>query len=272
MPLPPPETIDVSQYRPAGSGYGHGDTHRLDPARIGNPLPETVRLLVDERAAAIGQRLTGVRNLDLVRTRLPVGDLCATHGDRALFVAVTTADELSDAIDDGRLARLVHGASRTRHPFCLMVEGGLYHSRRQPLARLAAAHSRLVYGAGVSVMETIDARHTAYMVVRCARDRLFPDEAHRRFEPHPPTVPPTDDRDAARHMLEAIPGVSPGRAASLLARFGSIAAIANADAARLSATDGIGAVTARRILSILAGTNVQKEVTEDTEWSCLERL
>ena len=255
MPLPPPETSDIND-RGRGGGYGRHDTHRLNPGRLTQPLPETVELLVDERSAAMMPLLGDIPHLDVSLTRLPVGDLCAVHGDGALLFVTTSADELCTAMDDGRLGRLVADLGRVAHPAALIVEGGLYSSRSQPLPRLAALQCRMTFGVSVPIIETLDRRHTAYAVVCCARDRFFPAQARARFEPRPAPPIVSDAHDVARLMLETVPGVSHGRASALLDRFGTIAAIADASEKEVAGTDGIGRVTASRLLATLAGGTV----------------
>lgn len=253
MPLPPPETM-TSNLRRSTPGYGPYDTHRLNPGRLSQPLPETVELLLDERSHDLGEFFEDVPNIDVTRTRLPVGDVCAVHGDSALLFVLTTAHEVGEAMDDGRLTKLVRDLGRTAHPACVIIEGGLYLERRQPLPRLSALHARLTFGVNVPVIETIDRRHTIYMVVCCARDRFFSEIARTRFDPRPAALPHVASQDVARYMLELIPGVSPGRAGALLDRFGSLSSIAKATQRDLAETDGIGKVTAGRILAILSAT------------------
>lgn len=276
MPLPPPETMEFNARRSV-SGYGRHDTHKLNPARLSQPLPETVELLIDERSQDMAALFADIPNLDIVRTRLPVGDMCAVHGDAALLFALTTGREACIALDDGRLARLARDLGRIAHPACIIVEGGLYQERAQPLPRLAALHARLVFGISVPVIETIDRRHTAYMVVSCLRDRFFSDLARNRFDPHPSPLPHVGAREIARYMLEAIPGVSEGRAVALLARFGSLATIATASAKDLAETDGVGRITAARILSVLGADSMTRDEESEQSprigrWGALRRF
>jgi len=276
MPLPPPETMEFNDRR-TGAGYGRHDTHRLNPGRLTHPLPETVELLVDERSEHVAPLFADVANLEVTRTRLPVGDLCAVHGDAALLFSLTTAHEIGLAMDDGRLARLVRDLCRVSHPACVIVEGGLYQEKAKPLARLSALHARLTFGVSIPVMETIDRRHTAYMVVCSARDRFFPDLVRGRFDPVPTPLPHFGVHDVARHMLEMIQGVSHGRAGALLDRFGSLAGIAKADRKALAETDGIGTVTAARIVATLAGAeavacDAGASPMRQPKWTALSRF
>lgn len=253
MPLPPPETMDLND-RGRYGGYGRHDTHRLNAGRLSHPLPETIELLVDERSADITPLFADIPHLDVVLTRLPFGDLCAVHGDRALVFALTTGREICAALDDGRLTTLVRGLGRISHPACMIVEGGLYLERSQPLSRLSALHARLSFGVGIPIVETIDRRHTCYMVVSCARDRFFPDGARARFVVEARRLPAVDDTEIARAMLETIPGVSRTRSASLLDRFGSLSTLSRASLREIAATDGVGRITAARILSVLSAS------------------
>lgn len=277
MPLPPPETMEFNARR-VGAGYGRHDTHRLNPGRLSQPLPETVELLIDERSQEMGALFADIANLDLMRTRLPVGDLCAMHGNAALLFALTTAHEIGIAMDDGRIAELARNLGRIAHPACIIVEGGIYQEKGQPLPRLAALHARLIFGINVPVIETIDRRHTAYMVVCCLRDRFFSEMARNRFEMHPSPMPHIGPEDTARYMLEAIPGVSTGRANALLERFGSLAGIAKATQRELAGTDGVGRVTAERILAILTSSTAEAIERDDAgfrrprRWSPISRF
>lgn len=263
MPLPPPEMMEFNDRRNAGLGYGRQDTPRLHPARLGTPIAETVEMLIDERSADFGRYLADVRNLDLVVTRLPAGDLCAVHGDRALLFSLTHSVEICEALDDGRLAKLAQELARIRHPACIIVEGGIYQARRQPLARLTALHSRLIFAANVNVVETIDRHHSAYFIACAVRDHFFAEQALARLEPQPARLRETDARGQALRMLSMIPGLSLSRADALLSQFGNIAEISKASPREIAIVDGIGTIVSKRISEALTGTKIVEQEEED---------
>jgi ERCC4-type nuclease len=231
-------------------GYDTHDTDRLHPDRLSTPLPETVTLEIDDREYDwLVTRLTGVHNLHVMRTRLPVGDFRARHGDRELVFERKTAADLVASLQDGRMTTQVRALSELGSPCCFIVEGGVFGHRGLPITKLAAMQSRLVFGMRMPIVETIDRAHTAYALVTSIRDHFF--GVGDKFDLEPVRLKGAGPVEIAKVMLETIPGISPTRSAALLRRFGSLGGIARATAERIAEIDGIGRKTADRLHEVL---------------------
>jgi ERCC4-type nuclease len=230
--------------------YGTQDTDRLHPDRLSTPLPETVTLEIDDRESDwLITRLTGVQNLHVIRTRLPVGDFRARHGDRELLFERKTSADLVASLQDGRMTTQVRALSELGSPCCFVVEGGVFGSRGLPITKLAAMQSRLMFGMRMPVIETIDQSHTAYAMVTAIRDHFF--GVGDKFDLEPVRLKGAGPIEIAKVMLETIPGISPTRSTALLKRFGSLAGITRASVERIAEIDGIGKKTAEKLHEVL---------------------
>src|SRR5690606_4420042 len=136
------------------------------------------------------------------------------------------------SLDDNRLVEQVHRMSDAQIPCCFIIEGGMTGTRSQPLPRLASLQTRLNFGMNMRVLETLDLAHTAYLIVTSIRDHFF--GTGSAFDLKPTKIPGLGPIERAQYMLQTIPGISPTRATALLARFGSIAGIAQASAKEIS--------------------------------------
>lgn len=236
--------------RPRARGYTAHDTHVLDARRLGNGIPEEVTLEIDDREAdEIVTLLTDIPNLHIIRTHLEMADFVARHGGRTLAIERKTSADLSASLEDNRLAEQVHRMSDSGVPCCFIIEGGIMGTRTQPLPRLASMQTRLNFGMDMRVIETIDMAHTAYVIATAIRDHFFGSGA--AFDLKPIKIPGIGHVERAMHMLQAIPGISPTRAAALIRRFGSIAGVANATAKEIATIDGIGGKTAAALHDVL---------------------
>lgn len=248
-PLSNVEEEQTGQARPA-VGYGPFDTHVLDPRKLGNGLPEQVILEIDDREDdRLVTMLTDVPNLHIMRTHLDMADFVARKGQSVLAIERKTSSDLSASLDDNRLAEEVHRMSSSGVPCCFIIEGGMMGVRTQPLPRLASMQTRLNFGVNMRVLETIDMVHTAYLIVTAIRDHFF--GTGTAFDLKPVKIPNIGNIERALYMLQTIPGISPTRAAALLEKFGSIAAIAQASAKEIATVDGIGSKTASALHDIL---------------------
>lgn len=258
-----PETEHHEQI-PRGRGYGINDTHVLDPRRLGNGIPETVTLEIDDREDdRLVTILTGVPNLNIMTTRLEMADFIARHGGSQLAIERKTTADLSASIDDNRLAEQVHRMSRSGTPCCFIIEGGVTGQRTQPLPRLASLQTRLNFGMNMRVLETIDLQHTAYVIVTAIRDHFF--GTGTAFDLKPVKIPGIGDVERAQFMLQSIPGISPARAAALINRFGSIANVSRATVKEIATIDGIGGKTAATLHAVL-------HAGEDPTWGPEDRV
>src|SRR3954452_20581516 len=205
---------------------------------------DTGPVLVDhrERGSAIPEALVAA-GLDVRLTDLPVGDYVLGLG---LGVERKGPTDLGSSIRDGRI---FDQAVRLQSSFAqavLVLEG-----EPQGIAEDAwrGAVCRLVED-GFTVLHSLDTEDSAAWIVRLAKRA-------RRAEPTTRTEGP---RRAPRHpsvqaeaMLSVVPGISTTMARSLLAAYGSLAAVAAAAPEGLRRHPGIGRVRAARLAEALHG-------------------
>lgn len=205
-------------------------------------------VLVDhrERSSTIPDALTAA-GLDVRLTDLPVGDYVLGPG---LAVERKGPNDLGASIRDGRI---FDQAVRLQSAFpqaVLLIEG---EPRGMAEDAWRGAVCRLVED-GFSVLHSLDVEDSAAWVTRLAKRA-------RRAGPTPPTFGP---RRSPRHpsaqaeaMLSSVPGISTTMARSLLAAYGSLAAVAAAAPEGLREHPGIGPVRATRLAVALHGAYVQ---------------
>jgi DNA excision repair protein ERCC-4 len=195
-------------------------------------------VLVDhrERGSAIPEALIAA-GLDVEVTDLPVGDYVL-----GLEMAIERKGphDLAASIRDGRIFEQAVRLQSTFPQAVLMVEG---EPRGITEDAWRGAVCRLVED-GFTVLHSLDAEDSAAWIVRLAK----------RARRAGPTTRNDGPRRAPRHpsaqaevMLSVVPGISSTMARSLLAAYGSLAAVAAAAPEGLRRHPGIGRVRAARI-------------------------
>jgi DNA excision repair protein ERCC-4 len=201
-------------------------------------------VLVDhrERNSAIPDALVAA-GLDVRLTDLPVGDYVLGRG---LAVERKGPNDLGASIRDGRIFDQAVRLQAVFAQAVLMVEG---EPRGIAEDAWRGAVCRLVED-GFTVLHSLDAEDSAAWIIRLAKRA-------RRVRPTTPTDGP---RRAPRHpsaqaeaMLSVVPGISTTMARSLLAAYGSLAAVAAAAPEGLRRHPGIGRVRAARLAEALHG-------------------
>lgn len=199
-------------------------------------------VLVDhrERNSGIPEALTAA-GVDVRLADLPVGDYVLGPG---IAVERKGPQDLGASIRDGRI---FEQAVRLQSAFpvaVLMMEG---EPRGIAEDAWRGALCRLVED-GFTVLHSLDADDSAAWIVRLAKRA-------RRAGPSAPTYGP---RRAPRHpsaqaeaMLSMVPGISVTMARSLLAAYGTVAAVAAAAPEGLRRHPGIGKVRAARLAEAL---------------------
>ena len=204
-------------------------------------------VLVDhrERSSGIPESLIAA-GLEVQLTDLPVGDYVLGFG---LAVERKGPNDLGASIRDGRI---FDQAVRLQSAFAqavVMVEG---EPRGIAEDAWRGAVCRLVED-GFTVLHSLDAEDSAAWIVRLAKRARRPG----------PTTPADGPRRAPRHpsaqaevMLSVVPGISTTMARSLLAAYGSLAAVTAAAPEGLRRHPGIGRVRAARLAEALHGRYV----------------
>ena len=223
---------------------GHEGSLAGPVARVRHGVVEMGPVLVDhrERGSAIPRALADA-GLDVELTDLPVGDYVLGAG---LAVERKGPADLGASIRDGRI---FDQAVRLQSAFpqaVLLIEG---EPRWIAEDAWRGAVCRLIED-GFTVLHSLDAEDSAAWIVRLAK----------RARRTAPTTRSDGPRRAPRHpsaqaevMLSVVPGISSTMARSLLAAYGSVAAVAAAAPEGLRSHPGIGRVRAARLAEALHG-------------------
>ena len=199
-------------------------------------------VLVDhrERGSMIPDALAAA-GLDVRLTDLPVGDYVLGAG---LAVERKGPHDLGASIRDGRI---FDQAVRLQSAFAqavLLIEG---EPRGIAEDAWRGAVCRLIED-GFTVLHSLDAEDSAAWVVRLAKRARRPGPSSPT---HGPRRSPRHPSAQAEAMLSVVPGISTTMARSLLASYGSLAAVAAAAPEGLRSHPGIGRIRAERIARAL---------------------
>jgi DNA excision repair protein ERCC-4/Fanconi anemia group M protein len=201
-------------------------------------------VLVDhrERSSAIPQALIAA-GLDVELTDLPVGDYVLGID---MAIERKGPQDLGASIRDGRIFEQAVRLQSSFPQAVLMVEGEP-HGIAEDAWRGAVC--RLVED-GFTVLHSLDAEDSAAWIIRLAKRARRAGPTTRNDGPRRAPRHPSAQAEA---MLSVVPGISSTMARSLLATYGSLAAIAAAAPEGLRGHPGIGRVRAARIAEALVG-------------------
>lgn len=203
-----------------------------------------VQLLVDrrERAASVPGFLARCSELSLTSAALKSGDYAI---GQILGIERKTGEDFARSLVDGRLFAQV-GVLRQSYKRPLLLVEALHEGHEVlgvPWPALRGALVSVSVAFGVPVLRSGSPEDSAGLIVTAARQLGEPVSI-----PYVrPGYRPKGWRRRALHILQGLPGVGPRRASALLAEFGSVAAVAVADAKALAGVRGVGSGLARSI-------------------------
>lgn len=223
------------------------DAALLDANEMGHPIPEITKLLVDHREPAeIKAKLGAITNLDTEETALEIGDYAVP--DMLFIERKTVTDFVTSITEDAkRLFKQTDAMAHSGIPSVLILEGEIYGQQRLKLPDITGTLSYLSVIQRVSIVPTLSLHHSAYMIAKLVRHRVW----GLGYELGLRGSAPDDHARSASFFIEGLPGVSALTAKRLLAHFGSARAIANASEEDLRAVWGIGPNRARDIFRAL---------------------
>jgi ERCC4-type nuclease len=206
-------------------------------------LRPMVSVVVDERERPSGvpALLESFDDVDLTERRLPSGDYDVGNG---ALVERKTVRDLHLTIINGRFWRQLRAIRSAPWPY-LVVEGtSLDAGPLDPNAvrGVLIAASDL----GTIIVQTRGPRDTALWLYRIALRRR---RAAHRDRPTYAQRPKSIADTVPEAVLAAIPGISVHRARALLAKFGTVRAVADATRLELTAVAGVGEQTATSIVA-----------------------
>ncbi len=176
--------------------------------------------------------------------RLPSGDYAI--GDRILIERKTAQDFADTLINRDLLGQLKSIAEAAPRPV-LIIEGGDPALRRDihPNA-IRGVLAAITVDMGIAILFTKDEQDTAHMLFVLAK-REDAERGERKVHPHKSQ---RSLREEQEYVISAFPDIGLRNARLLLAHFGSVQAIANAELPDLTAVKGIGEKTAQRIFDL----------------------
>jgi Fanconi anemia group M protein len=207
------------------------------------------RLVVDhsERSAALPELIRESGLFVVQMGRLPTGDYLID--DRILVERKTYADFVASVID-GRLFPQVARLAQSHYRSLMLIEGPV-------TSKVPDVHPHSLEGALVSIaaMWRLPVLHSTGADESCRLLRFLADQGSPSRETVLTRYGRKPKRLATRRLfvLQGLPGVGPGLARRLLARWGSVERVMTADAAALEEVRGIGPKKAARIREIISG-------------------
>jgi Fanconi anemia group M protein len=240
---------------PAFDDVAEGDEADVGESEDEKPSFEAdtgvVRIVADTREgnSSVIRRLDLTDGLDVEMVQLSVGDYILS--DR-VAVERKSAQDFADTLVEGRrsmfeqLGALVNNYERP----VLVLEGTqdeLYDARNIHPNAIRGALQSLAVDYGVSVLWARDEEETAHhlsnIAIREQTDRDRTVQVHGKKGG-------SSTSDQQEYIISAIADVGLVTAQALLAGLGSVRAVFTADEAELQTVDGVGAVTAERIVAI----------------------
>lgn len=200
----------------------------------------TITVDVQERRSAVPAALAEM-GVEVAMATLPVGDYAI--GGRV--VERKSIADLHHSLVDGRIWGQVRALRRDPRRAYLLAEGADLDDGSVPARPLRGALLKIMDN-GIGLIRTSSPEDSAVWL------RVLAAQEHRRLAR---TTIHTGRRPIVRSpagLLSTIPGISPECAALLLARFGSIAGVAEASEADLRSVRGIGPGRARSLVQALS--------------------
>ena len=207
--------------------------------------PQGPKIAVDDRetSSKVVEVLSGL-GASIQLRRLTAGDYAI--GDRILVERKTVKDFADTLINRDLLGQVKTIADSAPRPV-LIIEGGDPFMQRDihPNA-IRGVLAAITIDMGVSLLFTKDEEDTARLLYVLAR-REDADRGDRKVHPHKSQ---RSLREEQEYLISSFPEIGLRNARLLLAHFGSVQAVVNADLTALLQVKGIGEKTAQRIFDL----------------------
>jgi Fanconi anemia group M protein len=179
--------------------------------------------------------------------RLDQGDYLL--GDRILVERKTARDFVDTLVDRDLFGQIRELAAVSSRPVLIIEGGDIYTARDVNPAALRGALAAIAVDLGVAVFFTPDELGTAQMILTLAR-REEGERGERKLHPYKSY---RSLKEQQEYILASFPSVGLRNARLLLAHFGSVKAVLDADEEALRAVKGIGEKTAHQIVEVARG-------------------
>lgn len=206
-------------------------------------MPGSTSIIVDDREPhLVIAELESLPYCHVSVQRLALGDYLVD--ERLLFERKTLPD-FASSVMDGRLFRQAARLAASKLHGIIVLEGTVKDLASHGISREALQGALISVSVvfGIPLLRALDAAETARLMlhtarqVRTARNGAISCKGRR----------PKAKRRIQLQILQGLPGIGPGRAQSLLEKYGSVQNVMQADYADLLDTSNIGEETAKRI-------------------------
>jgi len=204
------------------------------------------KVIVDSREAAAARNLVAElrgRGIEVEASKLEAGDYLV-QGAEGFLVERSTLPDLARKVMDARLWGQLRAMKEAEDVTPLLLVEPARLRTAMSLDSLYGAMLSAVLDWGVPVVPAFSRAHSAVVLARLhARARLGKEGGAKPvFKPRAESP-----EEEALRVAASLPGVGPSLARRLLARFGTLQALANASLGELMEVEGVGEARARKI-------------------------
>jgi ERCC4-type nuclease len=204
------------------------------------------KVVVDSREAAAAKNLVAElkgRGVEVEVSKLEAGDYLVT-GAESFLVERSTLPDLARKVMDARLWGQLRAMKAAENVSPLLLVEPSKLRTAMSLDSLYGAMLSAVLDWGVPVVPAFSRAHSAVVLARLhARAKLGGAKGARPvFKPRAESP-----EEEVLRVAASLPGVGPSLARRLLARFGTLQALANASVEELRSVEGVGEARARKI-------------------------
>jgi ERCC4-related helicase len=218
---------------------------QVEQASIDEFTVQGPRITIDDRetSSKVVEVLSGL-GAAIRLQRLAHGDYAI--GDHILIERKTARDFVDTLINRDLLGQVKSMAETVPRPVLIIEGGDLYTQRDIHPNAIKGVLAAITIDMGVSLLFTRDEQDTAQMLFVLAK-REDSVRGERKVHPHKSY---RSVREEQEYIISAFPEIGMRNARLLLAHFGSVQAIANAELLELTAIKGIGEKTAKKIYDL----------------------